>query len=336
MGISSVLTAFSEAALREGGEREASRGGARGARDRHHRRIAGVGRIQEEGARSSYNNHCGSVSCSGLRTPACSVRTLTLVCEQNTDIHCRRKIHEIKNSKTKLTPTSTNVLKERRDAVLSKLAVFRRHQARFMPGVNELLEEEQDERRVKRLPEPDPEDVKLFMPASCPRDLVVPESLRRKEAALRRGQCTDCISIIRGRLIAQRHLVSFRNANAAGQWRTTRTAHLMATISEKLNDAVARYTIFQAALQALEGETGCLPFRVLDPKDVELYSSAEVDVASVRKLGRASSGRNSRVTSAGGGKDTMHWLWTADGGPTGDDGDALREGKSRLNMNWVS
>lgn len=179
------------------------------------------------------------------------------------------------------------MLKERRQAVLSKLADFRRHQARFMPGVNELLEEEQDQRRVDRIAEPEPEDVKLYMPSTCPLDLAVSESLCRKEAALRRGQCSDCVSIIRGRLIAQRHLISFRNANAAGQWRTTRTAHLMATISEKLNDAVSRYEIFQASLQALEGERGCLPFRVLLRKDVELYSSAEVDVASVRKLGRA-------------------------------------------------
>lgn len=211
--------------------------------------------------------------------------------------------------------------------MLTKLADFRRHQVGFMPAVNDLLEDDEDKRRVDRLPEPDPEDIKLYLPSTCPSDIALTPSLYKKEAALRRGQCSDCISVIRGRLIAQRHLISFRNAHATGQWRTTRTAHLMATISEKLNEAVERYEIFQAALQALEGEKGCLPFRVLDSKDVELYSSAETDVAAVKKLGRASSGRNSRVTPAG-SKDTMSWIWTADGGPSGSDGDALRLGQS--------
>lgn len=192
-----------------------------------------------------------------------------------------------------------------------------------MPAVNELLEDDKDYRRVEGLADPDPEDIQLYLPSGCPTDITVSSSLRAKEAALRRGQCSDSIALICARLIAQRHLISFRNAWVRGQDGTTRAARLLATIAEKLKEAEKRYVVYHAALLALVGEKECLPFRPLGPKDTELPSMAESDVHSVKKLGRAN-GRESRVTGSQ-SKSTMSWIWTATDEVLSED-DALREG----------
>ena len=209
-----------------------------------------------------------------------------------------------------------------------------------MPGVADVLEGEEEDRREEQLkqdgdkstPPMEAEDIKLYLPSACDEDDMCPPDLREKEATLRRGQCHDALLQLRSRLIARRHLINFRNANVTGQRQTTRSASCIKQISEKIREATSKYRRAREALIALVGEMSLGGFRPLLDKDIELFAPGESDSLAVKKLGRLS-GRDSRVTASGrkfdkvgegSTRQTVSWIWTA-GGEPGEEEEFLHE-----------
>lgn len=176
------------------------------------------------------------------------------------------------------------------------------------------------------------EDVKLWLPSQ------IPSSARSQcdaeifpiETKLRLGQCGDALATIRVKLTAKRHLIKFRNKNVTGQSATTRAKGLIDTVSEKVDAHTAKYRAARLALTTLVTPEELLHFKELRKEDLDLSEEAEADVVAARRLGRIG-GREARTTAEAFRRQTtrkMSWIWTAMGGPEGDDSNALHESKS--------
>lgn len=213
-----------------------------------------------------------------------------------------------------------------------------------MPGVKDILEEDDQRRQRKNKEPPAAENVRLYLPSACVDDRAIcATALRTKEAALRRGQCGDAIQGLRGRLLSKRHLVNYRNAHVTGQRDSTRAAGLIASVSQKIDMTVSKYRTCWEALSDLVGEEGCGSFKELLDSDIEVFGVEESDATAWKKLGRLdgrdaksvgsrtakstrgkkSKGRGNRTdvwrSQPGETRQKMSWIWTADGGPGGED-----------------
>ncbi len=147
-------------------------------------------------------------------------------------------------------------------------------------------------------------------------------------------------------------MINYHNAESRGQKATTRALMLLKTIHAKIKEATKKYHNGWAALVCLVGEKGCGAFCVLEDSDVKVYKTEEDDAEAVKKLGRLN-GRDSKVTgmgrekkqdkaqdkkfekqkkkktkrrdAPGETKQTMSWIWTADGRPDAEDDGYLHE-----------
>lgn len=206
-----------------------------------------------------------------------------------------------------------------------------------MPGVKDILEEDECQRQGKNHEPPAAEDVPLYLPSACVDDReICSTGLRTKEAALRKGQCGDAIMGLRGRLLTKRHLVNYRNTHVTGQRDSTRAAGLISSVTQKIESTVAKYRMSWEALVDLDGPLGCGTFWELLDSDIEIFGVEESDAVAWKKLGRlgardaksvgsktakATKGKRTDVWRAQPGetRQKMPWIWTADGGPGADD-----------------
>ncbi|KAJ7429119.1 hypothetical protein B0H11DRAFT_1945836 [Mycena galericulata] len=106
------------------------------------------------------------------------------------------------------------------------------------------------------------------------------------ESRLRRGQCADALTTLRSRLHAQRHIIAWRNSNAAGQNSSTRSATLIGR--------AAKYRQARAALIELEGPDHAPEFKELKDEDLRVDLEEESDMAARKKLARLGSTKRSR------------------------------------------
>ncbi|KAF9017036.1 hypothetical protein BDZ89DRAFT_961437 [Hymenopellis radicata] len=235
-----------------------------------------------------------------------------------------------KTARTGLTPDRQSKVHERRRTLTKKIVEFRKWQAVYMPKVEALLEEEEERRRERESPMPLAEDVKLYLPSQCTKAsglrtrLDPKQALLDKEAALRRGQCSDALAKIRSRLLAKRYLVMYRNEHVRGQREGGRAAGLIENISGKLRDSVTKYRRSRERLKGLVGEEGLGPFRELLDDDVKVYQTAESDADAVERFKKARKARGRRNV-AGETRATMSWIWTAEGGPDAEADEYLHE-----------
>ncbi|KAJ7728446.1 hypothetical protein DFH07DRAFT_969878 [Mycena maculata] len=216
-------------------------------------------------------------------------------------------------------PDKENKIQDRRTTLLAKLAKFHALQAIFMPGVARMLAEE-EEACDGDLPPLKPEHIKLWMPhevakeeraASCVRGLT------GIEARLWVSQCLNSLVLLRSRLHAKRHFISFSNANLDGQVMKTKSQTLVGQLGDQVASSAERYRQGRHALVRLQGAKLDPQFRELKAADLTLDGDhAESDAASKKKLVMIGSGRGARAprNAPGGSRRVMFWIWTAQGG----------------------
>ncbi|KAF9039648.1 hypothetical protein BDZ89DRAFT_1129259 [Hymenopellis radicata] len=182
-----------------------------------------------------------------------------------------------------LTVEKQGKIYERRHAVTLRLKEFRKWQKEFMPGVRDILEAEEEDRRESYQPLPPVEDTQLYMPSAFG-SLTDEEwaeicgaSLFEKEAALRRGQCGDVLERLRSRLMAKRHFLNYRNTNLVSQNNTTRAAKLIEALGKLIKESTTKYRYCWNALRAIVGEGACGMFKQLLEDDVDLPDLKEPD-----------------------------------------------------------
>ncbi|KAK6988081.1 CxC2 domain-containing protein [Favolaschia claudopus] len=214
-----------------------------------------------------------------------------------------------------------NKIQEWRHALYVKLNKFRNLQKIYMPGCAAVLENH-EARRDPDAPPPKAEVVKLFMPsemvAAMPGDPLhgCIAGLAEMEAKLRVAQCDNSLALLRSRLHAKRHLISFRNANIVGQNLSTRARTLIEEIGDRVESYANRYRKGREALISLKGADKYPHLRELKPEDVQLDGDAgESDSAARKKLAMIGAGRGARAprNAPGTSRRLMSWIWTAPG-----------------------
>ncbi|KAF9005817.1 hypothetical protein BDZ89DRAFT_1145029 [Hymenopellis radicata] len=190
-----------------------------------------------------------------------------------------------------LTVDGQGKIHARRRAVMMREKEFRKWQERFMPGVKEVLEREEMQRRAYNRPLPPVEDTRLYMPSAFG-DLnaedrldICAASLFDKEVTLRRGQCADALERLRTQLLSRRHFLNFRNGNIIGQNKTTRAAKLIERLGQSVKELTRKYWYCRDALRYIVGEEQCGEFRDLLDDDVDVPGLAEPDDDTVKELG---------------------------------------------------
>ncbi|KAF9029643.1 hypothetical protein BDZ89DRAFT_934226, partial [Hymenopellis radicata] len=228
-----------------------------------------------------------------------------------------------------LTVDGQGKIHARRRAVMMREKEFRKWQERFMPGVKEVLEREEMQRRAYNRPLPPVEDTRLYMPSAFG-DLnaedrldICAASLFDKEVTLRRGQCADALERLRTQLLSRRHFLNFRNGNIVGQNKTTRAAKLIERLGQSVKESTRKYRYCRDALRHIVGEEQCGEFRDLLDDDVDVPGLAEPDDDAVKELGRLG-GRGGRHGAPGETRSIMSWIWTA-GGVSAEDNEYVHE-----------
>jgi hypothetical protein len=203
---------------------------------------------------------------------------------------------------------------------LKKLRTFERMQAIFMPGVAS-LKEIAEEKRDADEPPPKAEDIKLWLPSeltAAARRTACRSGLAEVEAKLCHAQCVDALDVLRSRLHAQKHLITWRNTNSVGQKQATRSATLIGRVGDRIARVTGKYRRAREALIALKGAAFAPQFKTLEASDLTTSMAEEEDTQARRKLARLGSSKRARNEPTN-TKKHFSWIWTVGGGPGEDD-----------------
>ncbi|KAJ7643850.1 hypothetical protein FB45DRAFT_736350 [Roridomyces roridus] len=237
----------------------------------------------------------------------------------------QRRIKAEVKGVTLVTAERSSQIQELRVSFYKKLRTFEALQTTFMPGVA-ALRMAAEEGRDADAPPPKAEDVRLWMPSdltALQRRAACRPGLAASEAKLREGQCVDALKDLRARLHTQRYLILWRNSNAVGQRKSTRSVTLIGQVGDRIGRVADKYRHAREGLIALKGDDHAPQFRELRQEDMSAGLEEESDTASRRKLARLG-GKNSRNEPAY-SKKGLSWIWTAGGGPQEDDSAALHD-----------
>ncbi|KAJ7791595.1 hypothetical protein B0H14DRAFT_3500285 [Mycena olivaceomarginata] len=214
-----------------------------------------------------------------------------------------------------IAPERETRVQELRIALLKKLAIFRKLQAVYMPGAARAILVD-EEARDADAPPPKAEQIKLYMPHELPaadRGRGCVGGLPEMESKLRAAQCAAALLVLRSRLHAKRHLISFR---------------------DRVTASAQKYRKGREALVALKGAQFAPHFRELKDDDIRLDGDyGESDAAARKKLSMISSGHGARAprNAPGTSKRIMSWIWTVKEG-SGDDWKDLHDS---MRVEWT-
>jgi hypothetical protein len=206
-------------------------------------------------------------------------------------------------------------IQESRLTTLKKLATFRKLQAIYMPGAAAAIEADEAVRDADT-PAPRAEHIKLYMPSDLPapvRDAACMKNLPAMEAKMREAQCGAALAVVRGRLHAKRHLITFRNENVTRQIKSTKARTLIGEVGDRVNLSTEKYRKGRKALTVLKGSEYAPHYKELRESDIRLEGdNAESDAAAKKKLAMISTGRGAcgPRNAPGQSKRTMSWIWT--------------------------
>ncbi|KAF7288129.1 CxC2 domain-containing protein [Mycena chlorophos] len=245
----------------------------------------------------------------------------------------QRRIRAELSTKSLITADRSSAIQEQRFGFLKRLKTFRQLQLTYMPGVEEIREEEENAQKNAKTPPPKAEHIKIDLPSVL--DAQVRARVGRKsvidaEVKLRLGQLADALMALRACLHTQAHLIYWRNANSVGQKAATRSVTLLERLKERIEREVLKYQCAYEALVRLRGEGFSDVFKKLDKADVNTRPGVENDVASLKKLRAADSSRASRNEPTKGAiKGAVSWIWGVEGG------DAKSELHDSVRVDWT-
>ncbi|KAJ7456326.1 hypothetical protein B0H11DRAFT_1739440 [Mycena galericulata] len=235
-----------------------------------------------------------------------------------------------------VAPDRESKIQEVRLSVLKKVGTFRKLQETFMPGAAAVIDADEAVRDSDS-PPPRAEHISLYMPSEIPADAraaVCVKGLPEMEAQLREAQCGDSLGVLRGRLHAKRHLISFRNDNLTGQNATTKARTLIGEVGDRVNLAALKYRKGRGALVSLKGDKFAPHFKELKDEDIRLDGdNGESDTAAKKKLAMISAGRGARAprNAPGQSKRLMSWIWTT----TASSGDEEKDLHDSVRVEWA-
>ncbi|KAJ7201941.1 hypothetical protein B0H12DRAFT_1063385 [Mycena haematopus] len=259
-------------------------------------------------------------------TPAAFIKA-GLVLEESQ----RRMKAELKGV-TLVTADRASQIQELRNSFMKKLRTFERMQAMYMPGVAS-LKEAAEEAHDADSPPTKAEDVRLWLlsellsPIRC---TVCRKGLAEVEAKLREAQCADALGVVRSRLHAQTHLISWRNSNAVGQRAATRSATLIGRVGDRIARVADKYRHARRALIELKGASYAPQFKELTAADLNTNIAEESDAQGRKKLARLGSKKRARNEPSNARKN-VSWIWVVGGGP---DEDAEKEIHDSVRVEW--
>ncbi|KAJ7722085.1 hypothetical protein B0H16DRAFT_1737899 [Mycena metata] len=217
-----------------------------------------------------------------------------------------------------VTADRKNKIQEWRHMLLVKINKFRSSQRVYMPGATTVIEAAEAARDEDLAPLK-AEKIQLFMPCDMPTTDTLRGCVRGlldMESKLRVAQCDNTLVLVRARLHAKGHLIYFRNANVAGQNKSTKAATLIGQVGERVDAAAKKYSQGRASLTKLKGADYMPQFRKLQKTDLQLDGDArESDAAARKKLAMIGLGRGARArrNAPGTSKRVMSWIWMAPG-----------------------
>ncbi|KAJ7115521.1 hypothetical protein C8R43DRAFT_1138146 [Mycena crocata] len=220
-------------------------------------------------------------------------------------------------------------IQELRIALLKKFSTFRDLQDTYMPGAKRALRADEANRNADVAP-PRVEHMKVYMPHELPEDeraLGCVNGLPEMEAKLREAQCGAALIVVRGRLHAKRHLITFRNEHLTGQVQVTKARTLIQQVGERVTAGAQKYRKAREALVVLKGASHAPHFRELKDDDIRLDGdNGESDTAALKKLAMIGSGKGARAprNAPGQSKRVMSWIWTVQAG-SGDEEQDLHD-----------
>ncbi|KAJ7793449.1 hypothetical protein B0H14DRAFT_2622840 [Mycena olivaceomarginata] len=235
-----------------------------------------------------------------------------------------------------IAPERETRVQELRIALLKKLAIFRKLQAVYMPGAARAMLVD-EEARDADAPPPKAEHIKLYMPHELPaadRGRGCVSGLPEMESKLRAAQCAAALLVLRSRLHAKRHLISFRNEHLTGQIQTTKARTLIGQVGDRVTASAQKYRKGRGALLALKGAEFAPHFRELKDDNIRLDGDyGESDATARKKLSMISSGHGARAprNAPGTSKRIMSWIWTVKEG-SGDDWKDLHDS---MRVEWT-
>ncbi|KAJ7722721.1 hypothetical protein B0H16DRAFT_1248777, partial [Mycena metata] len=176
------------------------------------------------------------------------------------------------------------------------------------------------------------EEMKLWLPSEileALRTRACRRGLSDIEAKLRAAQCVDALNVLRSRLHAQTHLITWRNSNSTGQSAATRSATLIGRVGDRIKRVAGKYRRAREALIALKCAAHALHFKVLADADLNTNVEEESDAEARRKLARLGSSKRARNEPTN-KKTTLSWIWTVGGGP----GEAEAQLHESVRVEW--
>jgi hypothetical protein len=157
-----------------------------------------------------------------------------------------------------------------------------------MPGLLQMLIDDEEELEGVSSEVTNPEDVKLWLPSSVPahlRQSVCMDGLPEIEERLRTAQCGDAIQSLRHTLRVKSRMVLFKNANIVGQRPSLRSRAIIDRVHERAKKSANRYRLAREAKKRLVGE---------GEWEKELPELKDEDVRSYRDQARFKKGAGRR------------------------------------------
>ncbi|KAJ7038747.1 hypothetical protein C8F04DRAFT_909699, partial [Mycena alexandri] len=237
----------------------------------------------------------------------------------------QRRIKAEVKGVTLVTADRASQIQEMRIAFHRKLRTYERLQEGFAPGVR-VLKLIAEDARDPDAPPPKAEDMKLWLPselAQAVRARAFRKGLAEIEAKLRAAQCVDALDVLRSRLYAQTHLITWRNSNSTGQRGATRSATLIGRVGDRIKRVAAKYRRAREALVAVKGVKFAPQFKVLADADLNTNADEESDAEARKKLARLGSSKRARNEPSN-KRTTLSWIWTVGGELTSSVSAAVR------------
>lgn len=191
----------------------------------------------------------------------------------------------------------------------------------YIPHAATCIFAEDEVRRLKDLPHPVAEAVRLWMPSDLPADAQRTgciANLPAMELKLRVAQCDEALDSIRAHLHAKKHLINRRNKNVTGQKKSTRSRTLIGRVGDRVTMQFLKYTRAREALFALGGvEEFGTRFKVLLHAHLVLDGEEQqADHEASRRMNRAGGGgprsskKQATVDPSESRRETS-WIWFA-------------------------
>lgn len=191
----------------------------------------------------------------------------------------------------------------------------------YVPHATTLIVVEDELRRLKDLPQPLAEDVRLWMPSDLPSDAQLNGCITKlpaMELQLRVAQCDEALDAVQAHLHAKKHLINRRNKNVTGQKRSTRSRTLIGRVGDRVTTQHQKYTRAREALFALGGvEEFGARFKVLLQEHLVLDGEEQqTDHEASRRMNRAGGGgpRSSKkqaTVAPSESRRAISWIWFA-------------------------